>query len=67
MKKFLLTPTAAVAMTAHCQAADIRFIPPSDSYSPAIIITGAFESGDFAKCSVLMPTKSVPVTKCLLR
>jgi len=51
MKKFLLAPTAAVAMTAHCQAADIRFIPPSDSYSPAIIITGTFESGDFAKFS----------------
>ena len=51
MKTFLLAPTAAVAMTAHCQAADIRFIPPSDSYSPAIIITGTFESGDFAKFS----------------
>src|ERR1700746_232516 len=51
MKKFLLATTAAVAMTAHCQAADIIFFPPSDSYSPAIIITGTFESGDFAKFS----------------
>ena len=51
MKSILLATTAAVAMTAHCQAADIRFIPPSDSYSPAIIITGTFESGDFAKFS----------------
>jgi hypothetical protein len=51
VKRFLLATTAAVAMTAHCQAADIRFIPPSDSHSPAIIITGAFESGDFAKFS----------------
>jgi len=51
MKSVLLATTAAVAMTTHCQAADIRFIPPSDSYSPAIIITGTFESGDFDKFS----------------
>ena len=49
MKSILLATTAAVAMTAHCQAADIRFIPPSTSTAPTIVITGTFESGDFAK------------------
>ena len=44
MKSILLATTAAVAMTAHCQAADIRFIPPSTS-APTIVITGTLVSG----------------------
>jgi hypothetical protein len=53
MKSILLATTAAVAMTAHCQAADIRFIPPSTSTStaPTIVIAGTLVSGDFAKFS----------------
>src|SRR6516225_6391968 len=51
MKSILLATTAAVAMTAHCQAADIRFIPPSTSTAPTIVITGTLVSGDFAKFS----------------
>src|SRR5215813_6664884 len=49
MKSILLATTAAVVMTAHCQAADIRFNPASTSTAPTIVITGTFESGDFAK------------------
>ena len=55
MKSILLATTAAVAMTAHCQAADIRFTPPSTSTStstaPTIVIAGTLVSGDFAKFS----------------
>jgi hypothetical protein len=53
MKSILLATTAAVAMTAHCQAADIRFIPPSTSTStaPTIVIAGTLVSGDLAKFS----------------
>jgi hypothetical protein len=51
MKSILLATTAAVVMTAHCQAADIRFIPPSTSTAPTIVIAGTLVSGDFAKFS----------------
>ncbi len=51
MKSILLATTAAVAMTAHCQAADIRFIPPSTSTAPTIVVAGTLVSGDFAKFS----------------
>jgi len=56
MKSILLATTAAVAMTAHCQAADIRFIPPSTSTAPTIVITGTLVSGDFAKFSTYADT-----------
>jgi hypothetical protein len=34
MKSILLATIAAVVMTTHCQAADIRFIPASTSAAP---------------------------------
>jgi hypothetical protein len=51
MKSILLAATAAVGMTTHCQAADMRFIPPSTSTAPTIVIAGTLVSGDFAKFS----------------
>jgi len=51
MKSILLATTATVAITAHCQAADIRFIPASASTAPTIVIAGPLVSGDFAKFS----------------
>jgi len=61
MKSILLATTAAVAMTAHCQAADIRFIrlPLPLLLTPTIVI-GPVRSyrGDFPGTKVFVTLDS---------
>jgi len=64
MKSILLATTAAVAMTAHCQAADISRPPLRLRRRLSLPVRS---NRVILQSSVLMPTKSVLVAKWLLR